>query len=381
MNLKSAARKLDVHYQTAYRWVRTGQLVAVKVGAGYEISDAALERFEAQRAALGRAPDIVGRATAETPLTTEAALELLDEMVDATLIDATPVETRATQLVAAICGDAAAVHCCNANGTLRIQTFDHREPEHAALMSAMLKREQRGDPAYARQAVHGRAPVLIPQVPQREIRALLPAEFHQFLSVCGFYSAMSAPIFTGERVRGALSAARDTPGRPYTGEDLDFLVAVAARIGSAMERADRARQAWDLRAALVPDLSAVFADTGHAPTTQWLDDRVDVDQAVAIVDLEQRVRVATKEWGELLGLPREDMLGRPLADLVTPETDVTSTFRRLDAGELDYCTVAARPVFESDRALVLDGGIVRHADATPCCVMYVAHARPELARV
>ena len=41
MNLKTAARRLGVHYQTAYRWVRSGQLVAVKVGAGYEISDAA----------------------------------------------------------------------------------------------------------------------------------------------------------------------------------------------------------------------------------------------------------------------------------------------------------------------------------------------------
>ena len=57
MNLKTAARRLGVHYQTAYRWVRTGQLVAVKVGAGYEISDAALERFQAQRAALERIPD------------------------------------------------------------------------------------------------------------------------------------------------------------------------------------------------------------------------------------------------------------------------------------------------------------------------------------
>ena len=38
MNLKTAALRLGVHYQTAYRWVRSGQLVAVKVGAGYEIS-------------------------------------------------------------------------------------------------------------------------------------------------------------------------------------------------------------------------------------------------------------------------------------------------------------------------------------------------------
>src|SRR6185295_4175556 len=52
MNLKEAARRLGVHYQTAYRWVRSGELVAVRIGARYEISDAAIERLRAQRRAL-----------------------------------------------------------------------------------------------------------------------------------------------------------------------------------------------------------------------------------------------------------------------------------------------------------------------------------------
>jgi MerR family transcriptional regulator, light-induced transcriptional regulator len=37
MDLESAAAVLGVHYQTAYRWVRTGLLDAVKVGATYEL--------------------------------------------------------------------------------------------------------------------------------------------------------------------------------------------------------------------------------------------------------------------------------------------------------------------------------------------------------
>src|SRR5690349_21476546 len=53
VNLKSAARRLGVHYQTAYRWVRSGELVAVRIGSRYEISDAAIERLRAQRRALG----------------------------------------------------------------------------------------------------------------------------------------------------------------------------------------------------------------------------------------------------------------------------------------------------------------------------------------
>src|SRR5262245_32219651 len=53
MNLKEAARRLGVHYQTAYRWVRSGELVAVRVGSRYEVSEAAIERLRARRRALG----------------------------------------------------------------------------------------------------------------------------------------------------------------------------------------------------------------------------------------------------------------------------------------------------------------------------------------
>lgn len=50
MDLRSAADRLGVHYQTAYRWVRDGSLPAVKVGATYDITDDDLERFAAERA-------------------------------------------------------------------------------------------------------------------------------------------------------------------------------------------------------------------------------------------------------------------------------------------------------------------------------------------
>lgn len=49
MELQLAADRLGVHYQTAYRWVRNGSLQAVKIGASYDITDAELARFVAQR--------------------------------------------------------------------------------------------------------------------------------------------------------------------------------------------------------------------------------------------------------------------------------------------------------------------------------------------
>ena len=49
MDLQTAADRLGVHYQTAYRWVRDGSLRAVKRGSVYEIDDAELERFQQVR--------------------------------------------------------------------------------------------------------------------------------------------------------------------------------------------------------------------------------------------------------------------------------------------------------------------------------------------
>jgi len=50
VDLQSAADHLEVHYQTAYRWVRNGSLRAVKVGSSYDIADDEVERFAAERA-------------------------------------------------------------------------------------------------------------------------------------------------------------------------------------------------------------------------------------------------------------------------------------------------------------------------------------------
>ena len=51
MNLQAAADTLGVHYQTAYRWVREGQLTASKMGGSYEIEPYEVDRFLSVRLA------------------------------------------------------------------------------------------------------------------------------------------------------------------------------------------------------------------------------------------------------------------------------------------------------------------------------------------
>ena len=50
MKMSEAAERLDVHYQTAYRWVREGVLPARKVGGSYELDAADVDAFAARRA-------------------------------------------------------------------------------------------------------------------------------------------------------------------------------------------------------------------------------------------------------------------------------------------------------------------------------------------
>ena len=55
LDLQTAADALGVHYQTAYRWVRTGKLAARVVDGKYEVDRRALEAVETARSSP-RAP-------------------------------------------------------------------------------------------------------------------------------------------------------------------------------------------------------------------------------------------------------------------------------------------------------------------------------------
>lgn len=50
VSLDEAATRLGVHYQTAYRWVRSGELPAVLVGGRYQLSADAVDRLGRRRA-------------------------------------------------------------------------------------------------------------------------------------------------------------------------------------------------------------------------------------------------------------------------------------------------------------------------------------------
>ncbi len=59
VNLQEAADRLGVHYQTLYRWVRAGQITAVKNQTSYEVTEEEIDRFVARRAVPTTPPERV----------------------------------------------------------------------------------------------------------------------------------------------------------------------------------------------------------------------------------------------------------------------------------------------------------------------------------
>jgi excisionase family DNA binding protein len=59
VDLSTAAEQLSVHYQTAYRWVRSGALVGVKIGSVYEVSEEEVVRVKRLRSTPVQPPRTV----------------------------------------------------------------------------------------------------------------------------------------------------------------------------------------------------------------------------------------------------------------------------------------------------------------------------------
>jgi excisionase family DNA binding protein len=376
VNLKTAARRLGVHYQTAYRWVRSGALVAVKVGNTYEISEAALERFQAQHAALMRVPEVEAArpAVPEGPEAQERALAVLDAMADAITVDATALYGRAARLLAEILHDSATVFVSEPGSTAPVPVaWDHHDPRLAVLQSALIRHGRTEQQAYADRALAEAATHIIPQVPQHAVRPLLHAEFHQYLGESvGFYSAISAPCRVHGTPRGAVLVARDHPGRPFGESDRPFVESVAQRVAVATARAERCREAWRLRAELVD----AMRDEPVERCGELVRTRLHPDDAVAVVDVEGQILAATKAVAVLFGASIAE-LSRAPTDLVRGGDDIVRTFRRMRVGELDYATVTVEPRRGSGRVM-LNAAVVRLPDATPRCLVYVAHEVPGL---
>ncbi len=123
VNLKTAARMLGVHYQTAYRYVRSGELVAVKVGGSYNISLGAVELLR-QRLAVMDSPAL--SVHHELPPADDDIGAELDTLIGGVMLTAQPVLDAVTRWLAVSVGDIGVLRLISEDGAFApvVSLFD-----------------------------------------------------------------------------------------------------------------------------------------------------------------------------------------------------------------------------------------------------------------
>jgi PAS domain S-box-containing protein/excisionase family DNA binding protein len=384
VNLKEAAARLGVHYQTAYRWVRSGELAAVRVGARYEVSDAAIHQFVATRHSVLRQAVPRGSAgherSADTP---DEALQDLEAMAADPLVSLPALTAFAARRGREVLGDLCLVAVTRPDGTIERAAMDHLHASRAAFAAAALSvtgpRPPRIGALMAPVLTDG-AVVRIPHVPQDRLRAGLRPELRQYLADHPVIGMLAAPIRIDGAVRGMVVFTRDTPADPYTENDEEFAVRFAERVGALVQTSAEIEQAWTVREDLARSfrewLAGVPLGTPFDPASvRTLLDRSPTPLAVVVFDPDGKIIGINRAMEGVGGFGPDELIGRTFADLVAPDDAEAEleNLGRLASGELDYHD------FHADRrrasgqvvAYALHRVAVRHLDSSLACVISV----------
>jgi excisionase family DNA binding protein len=255
MNLKTAAARLSIHYQTAYKLVRSGSLAAVKIGGSYEISEAALERYRAYRDALLREAAAIAPSSAPLagPKDRRAAIDEVRTVAESSTTSAAGVIETIVWVGAAVVGDVCTVRARTDDG-FNIVAFHDLDPRRRAAVGAIVDGHGFGDAGPTGAATKVRASrqsLLVRHVRQDLLRASIDPVYRQFLDVVGSHSLVVAPVVVDGVVEATVTLNRAAPGAPYDEDDVAFAEAMAACLAHALRRSAAYREGWDRRRALV----------------------------------------------------------------------------------------------------------------------------------
>ena len=363
MNLKQAAGQLGVHYQTAYKWVRSGDLTAIRVGGRYEVSTAAITQFQANRTTA--ALDSLSLHHQPVPgLTAEDCLEELEALAMEPFLSVHAVAAFAARRGAEIVGDLCLVVRFDGHDESELCAVNHTDAGRmVSVVSAMDAAEGRlrethgsGYTAYAEERV-----VRVPHVPQDLLRKAVRPELRQHLARYPVHSLLAAPIFVAGTPAGSIVFTRDTPNHPYSETDEEFVVRMCTRIGALIESALEVELAWTTRRRLVAALREQLdaprnpkrlVDEFQNLIAEYAGDGL----PVSILDAKLRLLAANRAFLAATGYPLEAVLGKSFEYFVHPD-DLDferANFGRLTAGELDYLDIRSR-------CLVADGTDVAYA--------------------
>lgn len=394
VNLKAAARRLGLHYQTAYRLVRSGDLIAIKVGAGYEISEAAIDRYLAGKQAIGAA------ATAD-PLQTAAARTVvrvsqpdtsvtqeLEALMQVTTLSTRPVFDLVVHHLGETIGDFAVLRLLSEDRQWLVGAASHHhDPARRALIAAVLSQPMPVDVAYERDTLRGGTVHKVDFLRVDVARHLIPPAFQQYADRMTVYSMLTVPVLGDHhQPLGAITLARDLPGRPYTAAEETAAVEMAKWVAAAIERVDRFTTGWNARQTLHDRIEAFLADhRGHGghggdEVTEMVVALFDDTVPEALFDLDRQLVASNDAFAARLGLDPQAAPEQPFGELMTSAcltAGEDAIWARLISGETDYLDQLAEGCEVG--CPIADGvhwAVAHWPDATPAYVIATCSLDP-----
>jgi signal transduction histidine kinase len=186
--------------------------------------------YQGRPAILNTSIDITERKLAEEEICRHAArMAVLTEISRVLAVASQDVQAVLDTIVrqaAEVIGDSGTIHLLSSDErSLRVVAFYHVEPEVKALMERLhttvhLPTSQE----WIAHLLRTSQPVFIPIVTQAQLRlSSLHANYVTLYEPVPLHSLLIVPLRVQGRVIGTLTAARNTPGRPYTSDDQVFL--------------------------------------------------------------------------------------------------------------------------------------------------------------
>lgn len=280
--------------------MRTGELVAVKVGPSYDISEAAIEQFRRQRPDLYRdAQQAVAVAAPRVGHLVAGGLDALDaldalrtdldHMLQRTTLTAQPVFDRLVRHAASAIGDGCVLRLVNDDGvTLRTVAVAHVEPTAHTLLAAM--QDSPLPLAMADEELSALRSGTLRRVDflrQDVARRMMPREFVQYADQLRPFGLLAVPVRTGNgMVVGLLTVLRNSPGRSFDADAQLCAHELADWAGAAHQRLAETRACWKARSSIHRATETALA-IGPAPRPAQLSDllTLSADPSVAAAAL------------------------------------------------------------------------------------------------
>lgn len=300
MNLKQAAQRLAVHYQTAYRWVRDGELVAVKVGNRYEISESAIEQFVNRRASLISNPIDQPEVATESLSNVSDPITELRVLADGTRVTAQPCFDAATVLAGTRTGDAAVLRLVDDSGhKLRPVSSFAAAPEVRASVAGAVEAAgslPRTAPPWSIAEQSGEVHI-VHHMPQDLIRELFGEEGRFAGHGVHVVAAAVAPMFVEDNFVGGLLAVKTKSHLPFSEREIGVLREAAELCGHAHHRAAAFGLTWQsntmLKDRVVSWLASGFTANDLSTDGSQL---LDADRAQALMSPQGSVLISTTRF-------------------------------------------------------------------------------------